>query len=106
MAPNDGIAPTIAVLLACLATAGHAGDWTTTNHVASTRAIVTSDGREARLEVQCGPEREVRLLHEALDAVPAETDKNPRYDGTVAVISGWGLDLCYGRCEVVVDRPV
>ena len=106
MAPNDGIAPTIAVLLACLATAGHAGDWTTTNHVASTRAIVTSDGREARLEMQCGPEREVRLLHEALDAVPAETDKNPRYDGTVAVISGWGLDLCYGRCEVVVDRPV
>ena len=67
---------------------------------------MTSDGREARLEMQCGPEREVRLLHEALDAVPAETDKNPRYDGTVAVISGWGLDLCYGRCEVVVDRPV
>ena len=44
MMPNDGIAPTIAVLLACLATAGQAGDWTTTNHVASTRAIKTSDG--------------------------------------------------------------
>ena len=93
MAPNDGIAPTIAVLLACLATAGHAGDWTTTNHVASTKAIETSDGGEARLEVRCGPEREVRLLHEALDAVPAVTDKNPRDDGTVAIDGGWGLDL-------------
>ena len=76
MTPNDGITPTITVLLACLATAGRAGDWTTANHIASTRAIETSDGREARLEVQCGPEREVRLLHEALDAVPAETDKS------------------------------
>ena len=93
MTPNDRIAPTIAVLLACLATSGHAGDWTTANHIASTRAIETSDGADARLEVQCGPEREVRLLHEALDAVPAETDKNPRYDGTVAVSGGWGLDL-------------
>ena len=93
MTPNDGIAPTIAVLLVCLATAGHAGDWTTTNHVASTKAIETSDGGEARLEVRCGPEREVRLLHEALDAVPAVTDKNPRYDGTVGLSGGWGLDL-------------
>ena len=95
MTPNDGIAPTIAVLLACLATAGHAGEWTTVNHIASTIAIETetSDGADARLEVQCGPEREVRVLHEALDAVPAETDKNPRYDGTVAVSGGWGLDL-------------
>ena len=93
MTPNRGIAPTIAVLLACLPTAGHAGDWTTTNHVASTKAIETSDGGEARLEVRCGPEREVRLLHEALDAVPAVTDKNPRYDGTVGLSGGWGLDL-------------
>ena len=76
------------MLLACLATAGHAGDWTTTNHVASTKAIETSDGGEARLEVRCGPEREVRLLHEALDAVPAVTDKNPRYDGTVGLSGG------------------
>ena len=63
------------------------------NHIASTRAIETSDGADARLEVDCRAEREVRLLHEALDAVPAETDKNPRYDGTVAVNGEWGLDL-------------
>ena len=62
MTPNNGIATTIAVLLACLATAGHASDWTTTNHIASTSAIETSDGKAARLEVQCRPEREVRLL--------------------------------------------
>ena len=91
---NDGVAPTIAVLLACLAPAGHAGDWTTTDHTASTRAIETSEGKEARLEVQCRPEREVRLLHEALDAVPAETtDKRPGWYGIVRVRGGWGLDL-------------
>ena len=94
MMPNDGIAPTIAVLLACLATAGQAGDRTTTNHVASTRAIKTSDGGAARLEVQCRPKHEVRLLHEALDAVPAETtDKRPGWYGVVRVRGGWGLDL-------------
>ena len=85
---------TVAVLLACLATAGDAGDWTTANHIASTRAIETSDGGEARLEVQCLPEREVRLLHEALDAVPAQTrDKRPGWHGTAMITEGWGLDL-------------
>ena len=64
------------------------------NHIASTRAIETSDGGEARLEVQCRPEREVRLLHEALDAVPSETrDRRPGWYGIVMITEGWGLDL-------------
>ena len=84
----------IGMLLACLATAGHAGSWTTANHIASTSAIKTSDGGQAQLDVQCRPEREVRLLHEALDAVPAETaDKRPGWHGTVMITEGWGLDL-------------
>ena len=89
-----GGSATVAVVLSCLATAGHDGEWTTANHIASTSAIETSDGADARLEVHCGPEREVRLLHEALDAVPAvTTDKSPGWYGTVVVAGGWGLDL-------------
>ena len=92
MTPINGIAPTVAMLLVCFATAGHAGEWATENRTASATAIETGDGGEARLAVQCRPERQVRLLHEALDAVPAETrDKRPGWHGTVMITEGWVL---------------
>ena len=94
MTPINGIAPTVAMLLVCFTPAAHAGEWTTESRIASTTAIETGDGGEARLEVQCGHDLQVRLLHEALDAVPAETrDKRTGWHGTVMITQGWGLDL-------------
>ena len=80
-----GGSATIAVMLSCLATAGHASGWTNTNHIASTTAIETSDRADARLEVDCRAEREVRVLHETLEAL--------RGRARIRGAAGWGLDL-------------
>ncbi|MDD9982386.1 MAG: hypothetical protein OXU81_13690 [Gammaproteobacteria bacterium] len=89
-----GVASACGLLLACLSTTGHAGDWTKTNKVAWTAALETSDGDGARLEVRCRPEPEVRLLHPSLDELTADTsDRRPGWYGVVRVTGGWGLDL-------------
>lgn len=83
-----------ALLLACLSTEGNATDWTTTDDVAWTSAVETSDGNEARLEVRCRPDPEVRLLHPSLDALEADTtDRRSGWYGIVRVTGGWGLEL-------------
>lgn len=62
--------------------------------VAWTRAVETSNGTEAGLEVRCESEPVVRLLHGKLQAVPEDLhDQRPHWHRIVRITAGRGLDL-------------
>ena len=88
------IAAVVTGLVAGTAGLAEAPGWQVSDGVAWTRAVETSDGTDARLEVRCEPEPAVRLLHDKLGEVPEDLhDWRPPWYRIVRVTGGWGLDL-------------
>lgn len=81
-------------MFACLPAFAQGTGWQVENRITWARAVETSDGVEARLEVRCEPEPVVRVFNEVFDALPEETaDLRPHWHRIVRVRGGWGLDL-------------
>ena len=79
---------TLAVLLANAARAGPP-----TVPVFEPDPMLHAPGGRIVFNRMCADEEPYRV-HEALDAVPAQTrDKRPGWHGTAMITEGWGLDL-------------
>ncbi|MXX89928.1 MAG: hypothetical protein F4213_07480 [Boseongicola sp. SB0677_bin_26] len=84
----------LVALLACLPAHAQGPGWQVEDRITWARAVETSDGVEARLEVRCESEPVVRVFHDAFDAMPEDSyDIRPHWYRIVRVRGGWGLDL-------------